>query len=300
MALGGKGNLTMSEAQKYASFAVEDMKAGTGLFDNVDATITNIQHTKEPPDNYTMDGGNPIFANVSFLLDGDGPEEERRVNQVYSEGAAAGDNFTISNDGYGLIPSNAEAAPRKDSKWGTFCAALQNEGVPRGVLAAGDFSKLIGLRGKFKRVADAERNFGADQRARPGQAKSKFPPSTLVLVKLHALPGEKGKAVATPATASANTTASAPIANVTEDDLDVRALEMLEKAIANTPKKQLQRSQIILAVTRAASEDPRKADIARRAADETFIVAMADAGYIGYRPAEKGQPLTLAAMTAAA
>src|SRR3990167_3467730 len=119
----------MSATPKYASQVPEDMKEGTGLFDNVNAHITNIQFTKTPPENYQADG-NPIYSDVSFLIDGEGPEEDRKAGQSYSLGAKAGDNFTISPDGYGLIPNNDDAELRKDSKWGTFVTSLAKEGMP--------------------------------------------------------------------------------------------------------------------------------------------------------------------------
>src|SRR5579859_3672541 len=116
---------SMAEVRKLASFAIEDMKEGSGLFDDVDATITNIRFTREAPDNYTAEG-NPLFVNLSLLLKGDGPEEERKVGQSYSLGAKAGDQFTVTGDGYGLVPNSDDAAIRKDCKWGTICASLQN------------------------------------------------------------------------------------------------------------------------------------------------------------------------------
>lgn len=282
--------------QTYASFAVEDMKEGTGLFDDVDGTIRKFQFTKEPPDNYQAEG-NPIFAVVHFELKGDGPVEERMVSQSYSLGASAGDGFGVSEDGYGLIPTADGAAVRKDSKFGTFAAALQNEGVPKTVLQAGDFSKLIGLSGHFKRVADKERNFGEDKRTRPGQ-KSKFPPSTLVLVKLHGMPGEavKTTASATKATAAATTAPAAAAPSSSGNvDVDTRAQELLLAVMADAKKagRTLQRSQITLAVSKAAMSDPNRAVYAKRAGEEAFLTLLAEIGAITYDATAKGQPVGL-------
>src|SRR4051812_39768021 len=121
----------MADAQKRASFAVEDMKAGGGNLwgtaGPVRAKVTGGRFTKEGPPNYTAEG-NPIYAVVDFELKGDAPIEERRVDQSFSLGGSAGDNFSISADGDYLIPTSDDAAVVKDSKFGTFASSLQNEG----------------------------------------------------------------------------------------------------------------------------------------------------------------------------
>src|ERR1051326_9148920 len=101
-----------TSTQKYASFAVEDMIESSGLFDNVDGVVSGAKFTKEAPDNYQAEG-NPIFFILGITLNGDGPVEDRTVSQTYSLGAQAGDNFTISSDGYALVPSNDDARIRK-------------------------------------------------------------------------------------------------------------------------------------------------------------------------------------------
>src|SRR5574337_336993 len=121
----------MAEAVKRASFAQEDMKEGGGnLFGSngpVRAALVGGRFTKQAPDGYTAEG-NPIFGVAEFLIAGDGPEEERRVNQSYSLGAQSGDHFTIAPDGDYLIPSGDDAQIIKDCKFGLFASSLQNEG----------------------------------------------------------------------------------------------------------------------------------------------------------------------------
>lgn len=281
----------MSTTQKFASFAPEDMKEGTNLFDNVDLTWLKLQFTKEAPDNYTAEG-NPIFANVSFLLDGDAPEEERKVGQSYSLGAKAGDDFTISEDGYALVPNNDDAAIRKDCKFGTLVCSMANEGVPKPVLQTGDFKALNGMRAHMKRIADKERNFGEDKRTRPGQ-KSKFPPSTLVVTKLIAMPGEKAAATKTTAATTAAPSTSAVVESTGDVDSDTMAF--LLKALEGAKNNTLQRGQVTLAVSKAAMGDANRAVYAKRAAEEDYLKTLADAGVIAYAPAEKGQPVSKAA-----
>jgi biotin carboxyl carrier protein len=279
--------------QKYASMATEDLKEGTGLFDNVDGRVTAFKLTKEAPEGYAAEG-NPIFAYLYLLLDGTQPEDERKVSQSYSLGAMAGDNFDISEDGYGLIPKNDDAAIRKDSKYGTFISVLETSGFPKPILQAGDMSKVIGLYGHWKRVADKERNFSEDQRTRPGQKKTKFPPSTLVCTKILALPGEAAKTAAAPATATATAPASTASATpVSADDLDTQVGGYLLQVLAEKGGS-VQRAQLTLLLSKAAMKEPNRQDIARRGADEAYLATMVAQGFIKYDPAAKPQVVTAA------
>lgn len=279
----------MSE-QKRASFAIEDMRQGGGNLwgtaGAVRAAITGGKFTKEAPDNYSAEG-NPIFGVVDFLLAGDAPEEERRVNQSFSLGAAAGDNFTVSEDGDFLIPTTDDAAVIKDSKFGTFACSLQNEGVKKEILQDFAFSKIVGLDGDFKRIADKERTFVNDKK---DGAKKKFPPSTLCLVKLHALNGSKG------ATTAAKTTAAPGSATpaASSGDLDTDTLMYLEQVLKEKGGTE-QRGRLTLSVSKAAMKDPNRQNIARRASEESFIQTLVDAGLVKYGATEKGQPVSLAA-----
>lgn len=285
---------------KYASMAAEDLKEGSNLFDNVNARIVGFKFSKEAPDGYTVEG-NPIFAWVDLLLDGEGPEDERKVNQSYSLGGQSGDNYTISDDGFGLIPAKGvETAPlRKDSKWGTFTSVAETSGIPKPVMQEGDMgAALIGLYGHFKRVADKERNFGDDQRTKPGQQKkTKFPPSTLVCVKIHALPGQ---AAVKPATGAVNASAPAPAAAPsapatsapTGDDLDLQTAGYLE-TVLKSKGGSAQRSTLTLLISKAAMAEPNRQDIARRATDENFLKSLTEAGIVSYDPASKPQTVSL-------
>src|ERR1700680_4328506 len=253
-------------AQRYASMAAKDTRENSTLFDNIDATVTNIQFTKEAPDNYEA-AGSPIFGVVSLLLDGDGDEADRKQTQSYSLGAKAGEEFTISQDGYGLVPvSDDFVATRKGSKWDTFKTSLENEGVPTGIFEAGDMSKLIGLRGHFKGMKDPERNFGEGAGKRE---ESKFKPKTLLCDKVLSLPGETpvGKANGN---VKGVTVGTAPV-GAPEGDLDTVTGVYLLDVLAGAKDKRVQRSQLTLLLSKAAMKDPRRQDIARRGADEAFI-----------------------------
>jgi hypothetical protein len=267
--------------QQYASQAIEDFQESSGLFDNVNAVITNVQFTTSAPDNYAAEG-NPIFANVSFLIDGEGDEAERAVSQGYSLGATAGVGYDVSEDGYGLIAKSTDASLRKGSKWSTFVAALANEGFPKPILQAGDVSKIVGLHGSWKRIADKERSFQNDRK----QSTKKFPPSTLVCVKILGMPGAVSAAPTT-------TTATASTAPAADFDLDTATFGYLAEVLAKKQGK-VQRNQLTLLITQVAMKDVNRLAIAARAVDETFLAAMSAMGMIRYDPAVKPQVILAA------
>lgn len=269
--------------------AVEDLKEGSNLFDNVEGKVTNVQFNHTPPEGYVVEG-NPIFGWVYLLLAGDAPEEERKVNQSYSLGASSGENFTPSEDGFGLVPLNDDAAVRKDSKWGTFVSALQNEGLPVPILKAGDWSKVIGLNGKWKRIADKERTFAEDNKR--GGKKSKFPPSTLVCIKILAMPGGVAAGTVKPAGAAApvaNTNGTAATsATPAEFDLDTATADFLGKVIAKQGGK-VQRSKLTLLLSQASQGNENRYEIAKRGAEESFLISMAEMGVFKYDATAKPQ-----------
>lgn len=289
--------------EKRASFATEDMaEGGSGLFDNVRATIVGGKFTKEPPnENYTPDG-NPIFAVVDFILAGDAPIEERKVNQSYSLGAQAGDNFNISTDGDFLIPISDESKIVKGSKWGIFCRRLEAEGIPKTYLASFAFSDIKGLiDGQFKRLADEDRGF----EPKKDQKGKNRPQTTLCLVKLFSevkdgklVPG-KAAAASAPASASTgspttgSTAGSAATGGASSGDLDSDTLPYLEAALkANSGT--LQRGRLTLAVSKQAADNPNRSVYGKHAGDEEYIKRLAEAGIVKYDAAGKGQPVSLA------
>ena len=272
--------------QKYASLAVEDLKEGSNLFDNVRGKITKFIYTNEPPDNYVVEG-TYIGAKLFLELAGDAPVEERQVSQDYNTGASTSVSWTISEDGFGLLPIDPEniVALRKDSKFGTLVASFGNEGVPKPILTGGNLSAFVGLDAQWVRVADKERNFVNDSR----KAKSKFPPSTLVCTKIHSLPGDKVKVT----TAEVKTVVVA--ANDGDFDTTVGGFLMtvLEKK-AKEGKSSVQRSQLGLLLSQAAAKEDRRQDIARRGADEGFLATLVEAGMITYDASSKPQVVGIA------
>lgn len=282
-------------SQKYASFAAKDTREASSLPSDFDAPITAFKFTKEAPDGYSADG-NPIFAVVTLVPEGDGQPPE--VVQSYNLGGKAGDEFSISEDGYGLIPTGSETTGRKGSKFDLFKCSLENEGVSSSIFEEGDFSKILGIRAHWKRIDDAkllgkEREF---QNARQNDKKSKFPPQTLVCVKLLDVKASTGKAATT-------TQATASAAASTNDGatLEQKAATYLKKAIAASKGGVLPRNQIVLAVSKAAgASDPDRAAVAKLAADEGFLGKLRDEGMmvgddpfqVLYNPAANPQVVT--------
>lgn len=288
-------------AQKYASFAAKDTREAGSLPSDFDGAVVGAQFTKEAPDNYTAEG-NPIFAVIKILRrDIEGTEEERTIPQSYSLGAKAGDEFNISDDGFGLIPTDDSITSiRKGSKFDLFKCSLENEGVPQTITELGDLSKFIGLDGHWRRVDDAKllgkaREFGDDKKS-----KSKFPPQTLVMVKLLAMPGEKGKAT-TATSKSTSSSAPAAAAAAPEGDLDTQTGAYLITVLNGAKDNTVQRSQLIALLSKAAVKASNRQDIARRGTDEEFLKNAAEVGIvvgddvyqIAYDPAAKPQVVKL-------
>lgn len=278
--------------QKYASFAPENVKesGGSNLWDNVDAKITGFKFTKEMPNGYviTPQPGeviDPVGAVIDFEIAGNSPVEERRVNQFYSLGKAVGLSFDISADGYGLIPK-VEDAQIFGSNFTKFTRSLVENGLPAPVVNAGDFSKIIGLDGHFKRIEDKN---GRERTWKDKKGvEHKELPKVLLCTKVNALPGASAAGVA------AGSASAASAAGGDDFDLDSATADFL-KATLEAKKKPLQRSQLVLMVSQQAVKDPNRAAIAKRAAEEDFLVSLAELGIVSYDPAAKGQPVSLPA-----
>lgn len=268
----------MVAKQKYASMNPDTFSEGTGLFDDIDGVVSNVHLTTDQPENYTTDGAAPLFANVSIVIDGDGDEAERTVTQGYSLGAKSSENFTVSDDGHGLIPQNDHATINKGTKWGTFMAALAKEGVPATILNSGDLSELVGLRAHFNRTADKERKGLKNQRA------SKFPATTLVVTKIHALPGGK-------ATVAASTKSNGAHISTDGMSLDDKCASTLLDILALKEGKPVQRAQLALLARKLTmtSKDPQSVDISKRIMDEDFLTT--NVAWT-YDAASKGQQIS--------
>lgn len=276
--------------QKYASFAPEDVKeaGGSNLWDNVDAKITGFKFTKEMPNGYqiTPQPGeeiSPIGVQIDFEIEGSSPVEERRVNQFFSVGAKVGLSFDISADGFGLVPK-VEDAQLYSSNFTKFVRSLVENGLPAPVVAAGDFGKIVGLGGHFKRIEDKN---GRERTWKDKKGvEHKELPKVLLCTKVLTLPGTSvAGAVAGPSSA----------ATQAEDfNLDAATSDYLVAALA-AKKKPLQRSQLVLIVSQQAVADPNRAAIAKRAAEEEFLNTLNELGIVKYAAAEKGQPVSLPA-----
>lgn len=282
-------------AQKYASWAAKDTREANSLPSDFDAEIVGFQFSKEAPDNYPAEG-NPIFGWVTYLIDAAGDyadksEEERTLKQAYNLGGKAGDEFTISDDGFGLIPNeDAVASIRKGSKFDLWKCALENNGVSQAITESGNGSKVIGIRGHYLRVAD-EKLLGKKREFANDKREKKFTAETLVMVKLLAMPGEKDKATSTAKTAPAATSAPAS----SGEDLDGRTLNFLIDVLNAKDDKTVQRSQLIGLLSKQAIKEKDRQDIARRGSDEAFLLAQAETGLIVYNQSAKPQTVQLAA-----
>lgn len=277
---------------KRASFAPEAVKESGGsgnLWDNATATITGFKFTKEMPNGYVItpkpgEEVSPIGAVVDFEIVGDSPVEERRVDQFFSLGAKVGLSFDVSKDGYYLEPKS-EDAQIYSSNFTKFVKSMVENGLPAAVVADGDFSKILGLKGHFKRIENKD----AQQKTREfttkaGEKKSVTEyPRILLCTKILEQPTGKGTSSAPASAASAG-----------DFDLDTATVDALLATLA-AKKKPLQRSQLVLFVSQQMGQDVNRAVIAKRASDEAFLTSLAEAGIVNYDAAGKGQPVSLPA-----
>ena len=286
--------------KKYASWAAKDTREASSLPSDFDGTITAFQFSPEPPDNYTIaQGTNPLFAHVTIVVDEAGDwkdksEADRTLKQYYGLGGKSGDEYTISEDGYGLIPNDdANAAIRKGSKFDLFKCSLENEGVPQTITEGGDGSKLLNIRAHFRRVEDEKLLGKKRDFSDKDKREKKFPEQTLVVVKLISMPGEKAtsKPTSTAATTgNGSTAASSPVGS-----LDDRTTSFLMDVIANAKDNKVQRSQLVGLLSKQAIKEKDRQDIARRGSEEEFLQKLAADNVISYDASAKPQIVGLAA-----
>lgn len=248
-----------TEAQNYASMDPDDFSTGGGLFDDVDGVVTQAEFTDEAPEGYQAEG-NPLFFVLGLLIDGaDAP-----VTQSYAMGAKAGDNFAIGKDNGTLIPAGPASKINANSKFGTLMGSLKEEKFPMSTLGGpdGSMKNLVGTRAHFNRIADPER-----KGLKTGAKEAKYPPTTLLFTKIHALPGEKA---ATGKAAKGGTTKAAPAASKGAVDLTEAAEETLV-AILSANDGSVQKAKLTLFATRELNGNPNKAGITKLITSDEFL-----------------------------
>jgi hypothetical protein len=254
------------QKQGYASMDPETFSQGGGLFDDVDAIVTEAKFTAEPPEGYNPEG-NPLFFVLGLHIDG----MDEPVSQSYSMGAKAGDNFEISEDGLGLIPNGPASKLGASSKFGLFMGALKTEGFPIADLSGENgMGALVGLRAHFNRMPDPER-----KGLKTGGKEKKYPETTLVVTKIHTLPGEQqkpgskagGKKGASAPAASSKTAAAKGAGNAE----DIEAAESALVSILAAKGGSVQKSQLPLLAVKELAKNPRKQEIAKIVYSEEFL-----------------------------
>lgn len=242
-------------------------KAGGGLFDDVDATIKKVRYSADAPEGYTAQNGNPIFANLTILIDG----AEDEVTQSISLGGKSGDNFTVINDGEGLEPQNDDAGISDKSKWAMLIASLVNEGFPGDRLESEDFTPvpMEGCRVHFNRVPTGfSATFGQKRKGKDGK---EYEDTALVVTKLHSLPEEAtatgkkaaGKATATKGGAAAQKKAA-------ESDLEDQARTALIDILA-AKDAPIKRQDITLLANKALMKDTNRTALVKLMFSEEFL-----------------------------
>lgn len=190
------------------SLRPSDAVAG-GLIDDIDAIITDAKFMMYDY-NGTVDPAVPAL----------GIELETKDGGKYEEYLSAGDAkyFVPSGDGKTLTKVGDKDHLTNSCKLMVFMGELVNAGFPEDKLGAGDISVLKGLNAHFQRKADKARA-GLVRTGKNADRQQ----TTLVVTKIHAMPGEKAaastpnKPVAGAPTTASKPAASAPVNGISDD-----------------------------------------------------------------------------------
>lgn len=247
-------------------------KAGGGLFDDVDAVITQVRYTDEAPEGYTAQGdANPLFALLGIQIDG----AEAAVTQHISLGGKSGNNFSVINDGKGLEPLVDDAGISDKAKYAMFISSLVNEGFPGDRLESDDFdpTPIEGTRVHLNRVPTGfDQTFGNKRKGKDGK---EYGDTALVVTKIHYLP-EDAPAVATKGAkangkaASSKLTPKAQAASAS-NDLEDQALTTLKALLAENGT--FKRQQITLLANKELMKDKNRTPIVKIMFSEEFLSA---------------------------
>lgn len=251
------------------SFDPEDMIQG-GLINDVTAKIKKAEFGMFTYPNSTTE---VLSALITLVTD----EGEELEVQPYSIGTEASKKFVASKDGKGLDSVSGATQLPKGSNFAILTTALREAGVPKEMIQAGDLSLFVGLHAFWQRKLAPERPGVPKSQAQIEKEKKYGPPSTLVPVKILAMPGEKGKA----RKASGGKTSAAPAASASNaaDDATKYVLSMLGEAKEGDDG--VQRITRKMLNTRAYSklaQNPNKTEIIKLLADDGFVESLAEAG----------------------
>lgn len=247
-------------------------KAGGGLFDDVDAVITQVRYTDEAPEGYSAQGdSNPLFALLGIMIDG----AESAVTQHISLGGKSGNNFTVINDGKGLEALVDDAGISEKAKWAMLISSLVNEGFPGDRLESDDFdpTPIEGCRVHFNRVPTGfDQTFGNKRKGKDGK---EYGDTALVVTKLHSLPEEgkkAGKANGKANGAAVTKGGPAAQAKAKESDNADQALTSLKEILSDNDGS-IKRQQITLLANKALMKDKNRTELVKLMFSEEFLSA---------------------------
>ena len=268
---------------KPISCQPEDFVAG-GLINDVDVEVESAEFTTEGPPNYTVDA---LFFKASLKTLADG----QIVDQWWSCGAKAKDDFTPSDDGRFLLPTGPSGAKAlvKGSNFHVFVESLVGKGFTGPGRVCGDAATYKGIQMHLVQQVLKDR---------PGMTQSREGRTNQVLVceRIIKLPGEKAKRAATPAAKAApaagakSAPAPEPATTGTDNgDLSELAASTLQSVLAaneGTLAKKAVRAQVFRAMQ--ASKTDERNEVLKLISDQSWLEAhdfLVDDLTVAYVPA---------------
>ena len=194
-------------------------RGGGGFWNNVDAVITGIEFTTDPP---FKNDGEYVYAILSARVDG---ADEDSTSSFF---VGSADEWDI--DGTTLTPSSDGQGIGASTGWGKFLDSLIENNFPETLLPEDEFNwdAIIGTRVRFTKVEN-EAMKGKKRKAKNGK---EYAYQDTVVGQVYELPGKKG-AKGTSKPAPASKTSSKKAAEADEDEsVEALASKFLLKVVA--------------------------------------------------------------------
>lgn len=233
---------------KFVSFAPDAFVAG-GLINDVDVEVEHAEFTVDGPEGYSESA---LFLKLSLKQD-----DGSIVDQWWSAGKKAYENFTPTDDGARLQQTGSSTGLVRGSNLHTFMESLVAKGFPKA--KCDDASNLKGIK---MHVVQVPQKRGAGM----SPAKDDRERTILVCERLISLPGEKGrsKAAAKPPARAAAPAAPAPAAEApaaaaaaeANGDAESQALAAIQTVLSAAKDNQLSMKLLRASVFRSLSGTP--------------------------------------------
>lgn len=210
-------------------------KGGGGFWSNVDAKITGIEFTTDPP---FKNDGKYIYAILSALVDG---AEEDSTSSFF---VGSVDDWEI--DGTTLIPASEDQQVGANTGWGKFIASMTENNFPEDRLPEDEFNwdAIVGTRVRFIKQ-DNEDMKGKKRKAKNGK---EYAYQDTVVGQVYELPGKGGKGAKAEKPTSGKKGKAAEAEDEEEPDAKTLATKFVLKVVGGAPKGKLAKGKLSMAL----------------------------------------------------